>query len=165
VSADGPDNEVDLAGEAALVNARRLAGEVDVAAGGAEILIYGADEFDRLGRSALAGDLEGDGRADLILGAPGGAGPGEAEPSMGELYVLHSQDLLASIELPASSSVQYGSELGDSFSSEVFGRPPMAIARLTEGAGAVIIVASPTADGPENGRPDSGEINLLFLAE
>ena len=101
VSADGPGNTIDLAGEAALVYGSQLASEVDVADGAADVLIYGASEDDRLGRSAATADIDGDGRADLLIGAPGGAGPDEAAPAAGEIYVLLTADLPDVINLPA----------------------------------------------------------------
>ena len=164
VSADGPGNTIDLAGEAALVYGSALRGELDVAAGAADILIYGADETDRLGRSAATGDIDGDGRADLLIGAPGGAGPDETAPAAGEIYVLLSHDLPDTIQLPAFALVHYGSTAGDSLASEVFGRPPLVVAALDEDARSQIIVAAPAADGPEESRPDSGEIYILFPA-
>jgi hypothetical protein len=163
VSADGPGNTVDLAGEAVLVYATKLTAEVDVSAGGADVLIYGADEADRLGRSAVLGDLDGDGRAELVVGAPGAAGA-DAGAFSGGLYVLPSTDLPSSVALPALARVHYGSDAGDSLASEIFGRPPLAVAGLREGASAQIIVAAPTADGPEDSRPDSGEVYVLFPA-
>ena len=164
VSADGPENTVDLAGEAALVYGSKLAAEVDVATGAADLLIYGADETDRLGRSAATADIDGDGRADLLIGAPGGAGPDEMAPAAGEIYVLLSRDLSGTIRLPASAFVHYGSDAGDSFASEVFGRPALIAKPLDENGRAEVIAAAPAADGPQDSRTDCGEVHILFPA-
>jgi hypothetical protein len=162
VSADGPVNTVDLAGEAALVYGSKLTAEVDVAAGAADVLIYGADETDRLGRSAATGDIDGDGHADLLIGAPGGAGPDETTPAAGEIYVLLTRELPDTIRLPESAFVHYGSAAGDSFSSEVFGRPALIAEALDQDDRAEIIVAAPAADGPDDSRTDCGEVYILF---
>jgi hypothetical protein len=162
VSADGPGNSIDLAGEAALVYASELTAAVDVAAGAADVLIYGADEEDRLGRSAATADIDGDGRADLLIGAPGGAGPDEAAPAAGEIYVLLSRALPGSIQLPASAMVHYGLSPGDSLASEVFGRPALTAKPLDPDGGAEIIAVAPAADGPDDGRTDCGEVVILF---
>ena len=59
-----------------------------MAQGQARTIVYGASAADRLGRSVAVGDLGGDGKAELLLGAPGGAGVGSALPDSGELYVI-----------------------------------------------------------------------------
>jgi hypothetical protein len=162
VSADGFENTVDLAGEAALIYGNALGAEVDVAAGGASVLIFGAGETDRLGRSAAIGDIDGDGLADLLIGAPGGAGADESAPEVGELYVLFGRELPASIQLPGNASVHYGNDRGDSLASEIFGRSPILTAQMDEDAAAEIVVAAPTADGPDEKRRDSGEVYILY---
>lgn len=47
-----------------------LSGQVDFADGGQDVTILGAEAGDGLGFSATAGDLDGDGTMDLVLGAP-----------------------------------------------------------------------------------------------
>jgi hypothetical protein len=162
VSADGTENSVDLAGEAAAVYATDLAAEVDVAAGAASLLIFGADEKDRLGRSAATGDVDGDGRADLLIGAPGGGGPDNSMPGAGEVYVLFGGELPESIQLPGPAAVHYATQSGDALASEIFGRPPLLTTRLGGDARAEVVVAAPTADGPDDSRTDSGEVYILF---
>jgi hypothetical protein len=61
-------------------------------------IIEGADgdfgrEGDMLGDSVAVADVNGDGRADLVLGAPGGDGPNNAVFHMGEVYLWPGQDL------------------------------------------------------------------------
>jgi hypothetical protein len=162
VSADGFQNRVDLAGEAAVIYGAGLLPQVDAAAGGASVLIFGADEQDRLGRSAGMGDIDGDGLADLLIGAPGGGGTDNASPGAGELYVLFGGTLTRSIQLPGPAAVHYGSEASDGLASEVFGRPPVVTANMDGNPRAEIIVAAPTADGPDESRTGCGEIYILF---
>jgi hypothetical protein len=73
VSADGPGNTVDLAGEAAVVLGRGLAGDVNGVPGQVHSLVYGEDPQDRLGRSAATGDIDGDGDAEILPGAGAGS--------------------------------------------------------------------------------------------
>ena len=162
VSADGPENGVDLAGEAVLVYGASLDAQVDVAQGAGDAVIYGADETDRLGRSAAIADIDGDGRADLLAGAPGGAGPEETTGTAGELYVIFADKVSRNLRLPEGALVHYGTDAGDSLASEVFGRRPLAAADVNEDGRNEIIVVAPQADGPENGRLDSGEVYVLF---
>jgi Ca2+-binding RTX toxin-like protein len=62
---------------------------VNIAAGIGGFAIHGQDAFDQSGYSvASAGDINGDGFADLIIGARGGDGPGNTRPSAGDSYVV-----------------------------------------------------------------------------
>jgi hypothetical protein len=162
VSADGPENSVDLAGEAVLVYGASLGAQVDIAQGAGDAVIYGADETDRLGRSAALADIDGDGLADLLGGAPGGAGPDEATAAAGELYVIFADELSRSLRLPEGAIVHYGTDAGDSLASEVFGRRPLTAADVNGDGRNEIIVVAPQADGPEDVRLDSGEAYVLF---
>ena len=88
LGADGPQNGADLAGEAYLVKGgEHLPDVIDTAAAGAAALIYGAAAKDRLGRSATMGDINGDGRDDLILAATFASGPNNDRDRAGETYV------------------------------------------------------------------------------
>lgn len=50
--------------------------------------VYGADANDRFGASVAAGDVTGDGVADLLIGAPDADGPNNARPNAGEAYMI-----------------------------------------------------------------------------
>ena len=58
----------------------------DLASRPADITLYGSDAGDRFGGALRVTDLDGDQRRDLIVGAPGGDGPGESRPDGGEVY-------------------------------------------------------------------------------
>jgi len=146
-----------------LVRASSLKPKVDVASGGADAIIYGRDREDRLGRSAAVGDLDGDGRPELLLGAPGGAAAGNRKPTAGELYVLEASGLKREQQLPTGSVVYYGEDPGDNLASEVFGRSPLLASDLDGDGRAEIVVAAPLGDGPDNSRRDSGEAYVLFV--
>jgi hypothetical protein len=66
---------------------------VDLADDGFDFTVTGAEGFSRLGHTMASGDLNGDGRADLILGAPfagrePGSEPGSPRLEHGEVYVV-----------------------------------------------------------------------------
>lgn len=165
VSADGPANTVDLAGEAALVLAKTLAASptVDVAAGEADAVFYGADVQDRMGRSGATGDIDGDGLVEVLLGAPGGAGPLEEAPATGEVYWIRDPAAHRSLQMPHGTLVHYGEHGGDGLGSEVFGRLPLVAADLDGDGRDEILVSAPTADGPDGLRPDAGEAVILLV--
>lgn len=72
-------------------------GSLDLAqltAGSSGFVIYGADARDQAGRAvAAAGDINGDGFGDLIIGAPGGdlAGDTKFRTYAGEAYVVYGK--------------------------------------------------------------------------
>jgi hypothetical protein len=56
--------------------------------------LAGVDEEDNFGQTLAMGDLNGDGKADLIIGASGGDGPNNSRLDAGEVYVVYGGDLL-----------------------------------------------------------------------
>jgi hypothetical protein len=164
VSADGPANSVDLAGEAVVFLAADLQSEASGEPGEATAIFYGERPEDRLGRSAAIGDIDGDGRAEFILGAPG-ASSREGGPTAGRIYVLSAADLQAEMRVPGAARVYYGADAGDALSSSVFGRMPVEIKDLDgDGRGEVLVMA-PLGNGPANDRADCGEAAILFISE
>jgi len=72
-----------------------LSGSFDLAPGGAnpDFVVTGAEGFSRVGHALAAGDVNGDGTADLVLGAPfagrePGTPPGSARKEAGEVYAV-----------------------------------------------------------------------------
>ena len=165
VSADGEGNALDLAGEAALVlGGPGLPDSLDLAAGEATALIYGAHRTDRLGRSAAVGDLDGDGLADLLIAAAGGDGDDGRRVDSGELFVLLATSGLEGVfMLPDRALVFQGVNAGDKLGSEVFGRMPLVTADMDGDRRDEALVAAPRADGPDGDRRDSGEAYIVFM--
>ncbi len=164
VSADGPNNTVDLAGEAALVRGASLSPVVDVAVGGANSIVYGQDREERLGRSAAMGDTDGDGKMELILGAPGGTGADNNAQAAGVVYVVQAEGLGPDVQMPGTAFVYYGTDAGDALSSEIYGRLPLAAADLDGDGRDEILAVAPLGDGPGDRRKDCGEAVILFIS-
>jgi hypothetical protein len=67
-------------------------------------VIYGADAADYSGRSvSSAGDVNGDGFGDLIVGALGGDAGGNAKSAAGESYVIYGGDFTGSVVFAGTS--------------------------------------------------------------
>jgi hypothetical protein len=82
------------------------------------LTIYGADgggsSPDRMGEEIVAADINGDGRADLMLGAYRADGPDNSRPDAGDTYVVYGAvDLRGKVldmaQPPAGTTVVYGS--------------------------------------------------------
>ena len=166
LSSDGLDNATRLAGEVHLIpGSGSLPPTIDVGEEGASTVLYGSRERDRLGRSASVGDVDGDGRADLLLAAPGADGPLGMSPDAGEVYVLLGGNL-SDGSSPFVSQVTdltlVGLDQGDILAHEAAGKPPLLTWDLDGDGRQEILVAAPMGDGPDDLRTDSGEAYLIF---
>ena len=78
--------------------------------------IYGVDTDDALGNEVLIHDLQGDGFADLIVGARLGDAPGNMRRNSGEIHVFNGRGewpALIDLNLNASDKVMIGADPGD----------------------------------------------------
>ncbi len=88
---------------------------VDISAAQQNISIYGANIDDHLGASVAAGDVTGDGIADLVMGAPDADGPADGRSESGEAYLLTGgTDLTAITRLNVSIANMDLTIFGDS---------------------------------------------------
>ncbi len=110
-----------------IFGAAALLATIDLgASGGAAVTISGADAIDGLGSAvANAGDVNGDGFDDLLIGATGGDGPGNARPRSGETYLIFGGATLpAAIDLATLGTagiIIYGVDGGDESGLSVSG--------------------------------------------
>ncbi|MEO8605664.1 MAG: hypothetical protein ABI629_24055 [bacterium] len=105
---DGPNNERAECGDVAIIwGGPALGGRVldlNAPPEGAVTFVYGVDPGDRLGVWVSAGDFDGDGVQDAILGADQSDGPAQARPNAGETIVVDGGAALrarASVDLAA----------------------------------------------------------------
>ena len=165
IDADGRDDDVEATGEVAIlwgVETALLQSVYDLAVEGT--ILYGIDGTDLAGFSVAGGDLDGDGRDDLIVGALASEGQDNAQgPLVGETYLVYGDALdgapreldLADVTAVTVFGIGENDHTGHSVSSGDI-----------DGDGYDdIVVSAPTSDGPQGIRQVSGEVHVLFGRE
>ncbi|MCI0575909.1 MAG: integrin alpha, partial [Chloroflexi bacterium] len=160
----GPANSRLFAGETYLVfGSSSLPATVDLAAlGTAGVTIFGADERDYSGYGvSAAGDVNGDGYDDLLIGADRADGPANSRDWAGESYLVFGGSALpATIDLAVFDTpgvILFGAESGD--------RSAYAVSGVGDANGDGyddLLIGANGADGPANSRYDAGESYLVF---
>jgi hypothetical protein len=166
--ADSPGHVRQNAGEVAIVFAPPAAGDLDLNASPAGVLhVWGADQNDQLGGSVggwgeglAVGDFDGDGDADLALGARYGDGSANGRADSGGGVVLDGPLAPGSdidLAAPPPGVMRYwGSDAGDQMGVSL-------AAGDVDGDGIEdLVLGSIGADGPAGARPESGEASLWF---
>jgi len=161
----GPEDDRAGAGEVhVLFGSASLGGQRDLATLPADWVIYGADDLDEVGRYLAIGDVSGDARPDLVMGAPGGDGPENGRTDAGEVAVFFGPRLSgtttdladgADFALYGSqgfTAQQPGGRLGDSIALGDF-----------NGDGVLDVMAgSRPGNGLDGARPNAGEAYVAF---
>jgi hypothetical protein len=130
--------------------------------GSAGLKIVGADASDRSGRSvSSAGDVNGDGFGDLLIGARFAAGPLNTKYAAGDSYLIYGGPSLPySIDL-----TNIGSAGVTLFGGDVEDQSGYSLSNAGDVNGdgfADVLVGARQADGNGNGKLNSGESYLIF---
>ncbi len=152
--ADGPDEARPDAGEAYVVfGAARLPAVVDIAGGEQNVTIYGSTLGGNLGFSAAAGDVNGDGTDDIVVGAPLRGETG------GAVYVVFGRPGLSGI-VDIAAGHQDVTILGPG-GNAYFG-DSVAIGDINGDGGDDLVIGSTFATDPASQTANVGAVYVVF---
>ncbi len=164
--ADAAGNTKDGAGESYVIFGRSTGfSDIDLATltPAQGYTIFGADVGDQSGNSvSKAGDVNGDGYDDLIIGAPAADAAGNAKNNAGESYVIFGRGAsFSDLDLMNLTSDRgftiFGVDIRDGTGGSV------STAGDVNGDGFDdLIIAAPAADGADNAKIEAGEGYLIF---
>ena len=136
----------------------------DVAAGLGGFVVNGANARDLAGFSvASAGDINGDGFADLVIGAPGGARPGgQSDP--GAAYVVFGRNggFGAGVNLSDIAAGKGGFALGGRDGADLAGFSVASAGDVNGDGFDDLIVGAPGGDAAGNSLYNAGESYVVF---
>jgi hypothetical protein len=159
--ADGPADDRTDAGEAYVIfGAASLPPMVDLAEGTADLILYGEAAHDNFGFTVAAGDVNGDGIDDVLVGARFATDRGRG--SVGAAYAVYGgPDIGGAIDIAKSQQdlTIVGEDAGDFWSFALASGDVNG-----DGIDDVILGAS-AADGPGNERQDAGEVGVVLGSE
>ncbi len=126
----------------------------------ADLVVYGADEGDHLGRGVFLADLDADGCADLLVAAVDADGPKNSRRDCGEVYCVwggrRSGPRVDVDLLDFSGWSMIGVDPNDGVGRNMDAADLDADGRLD------LILAASFADGSENARTNAGDTYIVF---
>ena len=165
IGADGPADSRDQAGEVYIFFGTRGATvRTDLATKAPDVIVYGVDPNDNIGRAIATGDVNADGTADLVIGNANGSGADNTRTSCGEVYVLFGRRTWPAtfdLKIPTDASKTnadltiWGTAAGDRLGRAV------AVADVNGDGKGDLVLGAPTTDRSGSAL-DAGEVDILF---
>lgn len=135
----------------------------------ADVIIHGAREGDLTGFALAAGDVNGDHRQDLLIGAPGGRGDVDAGREAGLTYVIYGRAHFPRVLQLAETwdSRLHGIDGSGGRLTLTKNLPDRSGSSLAAGdvnADGIddVVIGAPFGDGWSNEREDAGECYVVF---
>ncbi|MEP7342393.1 MAG: Ig-like domain-containing protein [Acidobacteriota bacterium] len=124
------------------------------------LTLFGGSESDLLGSSLAMGDLNGDGRADLILSAIGADGPENSRQGAGHVYVLYGTATLQG--RPPDLTIYGSSAEGDTIPDAL--GTTLAVGDFNGDGVADLAIGAPGADNTDPKRDATGAVYVIYGA-
>jgi len=121
------------------------------------LIFFGGNENDLLGSSLALGDINGDGRADLVIAASGGSGPNNSRPGAGNVYVIYGGTNLQG--RPADLTIYGSSATGDTVPDAL--GTSLAIGDFNGDGIGDLLIGAPGADNTDPKRNPVGAVYLI----
>ncbi len=156
--ADGAAGQ-ENAGRAYIVPVPLGGGSLDLAEGQGFATLIGAGQRDGLGFYVAAGDVNGDGREDAVIGARDADGPEDGRNNTGEVHILFGADdrpAIIDLAQEQADAVIYGVDRNDSLGFAV------ATGDFNGDDVDDLIMGSPLGNSCNNSRSRGGEAYVLF---
>ncbi|MBL7047986.1 MAG: FG-GAP repeat protein [Nitrospira sp.] len=137
---------------------------VDVRDNDYDSILYGADTHDGLSYPMIVADINGDGLNDLIVASTASDGADHVEINRGVVYVIFGNGLLpvsARVDNIADLTI-LGIEHGINGMEGDEAGYALAAADLNGDGIKDMIISSVYADGPDNTRPDCGDVYIIY---
>ncbi|MDZ4851884.1 MAG: hypothetical protein SGI77_21555 [Pirellulaceae bacterium] len=156
------------AGESYLIfGSASLPTTIDLTAVGtsvAGVKIFGVDAYDYSGRSVnAAGDINGDGFDDLIIGAPYADGTGNTENFAGDCYLIFGGlSLPATIDLTTVGTTTSGTTFFGSFTGDYTGRSISGAGDVNGDGFDDLLIGAHFGDALNNTKLNAGDTFLVF---
>jgi hypothetical protein len=157
--ADGPDDAITNGGEVHVLFGRSgLPPSLDLAREFSDVMIFGGVPIGAVGFSVAAGEVNGDGIADILTGAPIGGSCGDARPGGGSAYAVFGREQWPeAVRLQGAGDLTFlGAEEGDALGFSV------AMADYNGDGLDDIVLGALLAGGPDNERPEAGEMYIIY---